>query len=233
MTPLSASRPSTRAGGNPVSVAISFAMRTAEASATASTRRPRTPSGPSSVSEAWIEPRLKRSLASMRAGGSMPSKPGGVRRRRSRPRPLTLLASQRQRAPSRLPCASANPVMLTMAIATPICVQTLAPVVMFRKLVPVGRTRRRRRRSGVFDRAPSDDVLFVLGDGRGEDMPAGSVGDEIEIVRSRRVEHGRDGVLARIADRRRRQAGDRHRCCRAWRGRARSGGCRGRADSRR
>ena len=65
------------------------------------------------------EPRLKRSPASVRAAGSMPSKPGGVRRRRSRPRPLTLLASQRQRAPSRLPCASANPVMLTMAMATP------------------------------------------------------------------------------------------------------------------
>ena len=51
---------------------------------------------------------------SIRAGCSSESKPGGVRRRRSRPRPLTLLASQRQRSPSWLPVLSAKPVMLTI-----------------------------------------------------------------------------------------------------------------------
>ena len=48
------------------------------------------------------------------------------------------------------------------------------------------------------------DVLLVLGDGGGEDVAARSVGDEIEIVRLFRIEHRGDGILAGIADRRRR-----------------------------
>ena len=97
MTPLSARRPSMRAGARPVSAAISFAIRTADESAAVSMRRPRALSCGSTVSVAWMLPRLKRSPASMRAAGSTLSKPGGMRKRRSSPRPLTLFTSQRQR----------------------------------------------------------------------------------------------------------------------------------------
>ena len=52
-----------------------------------------------------------------RTRGSRRSKPGGSRRRMSRPRPLTLRTSQCQRTPPLAPSARAKPVMLLMVMA--------------------------------------------------------------------------------------------------------------------
>ena len=120
ITPLSASSPSTRAGASPVSCATSRAMRTAAASATASTRSPRAPSCGSKVSVAWIDAALE-ALIRQRARGRLDA----VEARRQAQAQIEPAAVDALRLPApaqRLrgaPCASANPVMLTMVIATP------------------------------------------------------------------------------------------------------------------
>ena len=53
------------------------------------------------------------------------------------------------------------------------------------------------------------DVGLMLGERVGEDVAAGAVGDEIERLGRRRVEHRGDRVPARIGDRADRQAGHR------------------------
>src|SRR5215813_2558482 len=96
-----------------------------------------------------------------------------MRRRRSSPRPLTLFTSQRQRMPSREPCASANPVMLTSAMSDSKERGSLVPQRRRRKLLLLL----------LFDLPPGRDVFILILDRHGEHMTAGPVGDEVEIVR--------------------------------------------------
>ena len=56
--------------------------------------------------------------------------------------------------------------------------------------------------------APLEDVGVVVLQRLGEDVAAGAVGDEIELLGVGRIEHGLDRGAARVADRRRRQAVD-------------------------
>src|SRR6516162_6275103 len=58
----------------------------------------------------------------------------------------------------------------------------------------------------LFDLAPGGDVAVLLRLRLGKDVPAGSIGDEIEIFRRLGIEDSRDRILARIGDRRRRES---------------------------
>src|SRR5271154_2322397 len=200
ITPLSARIPSMRAGASPVSVATSLAMRTAADNATGSIRIPRALSCGSIESVAWMLPRLKRSPASMRAAGSTLSNPGGMRNLRSSPRPLTLFTSQRQRRLPLAPGASAKPVILT---------RLMRDSGFFPENTPRGSPRKATSVTLHLDLAPLGHVFLVLGDIVGEDVPAGSVGHEIEVFGGVRRQSRCDGVFARVADGRRGQTRDR------------------------
>ena len=63
-------------------------------------------------------PRVTRLDKISRAAASTASKPGGTRKRTSRPRPLTLRASHTQFRPSVEPSPRANPVILEIAIVS-------------------------------------------------------------------------------------------------------------------
>ena len=61
-------------------------------------------------------PRFSTLPAASRSAGSSASQPGGRRKRRSRPRPLTLRSSHTQARPAALPSARANPVIEARAL---------------------------------------------------------------------------------------------------------------------
>src|SRR5580765_2487933 len=107
-----------------------------------------------------------------------------ARNRKSRPRPFTLLASQRQRKPPCDPRESANPVMLLMGKIIPFGIETV--VRRYRDESDGESSGRGAKLSGrglLFDFAPLGDVSLMFRGGLREHMAAGPIGDEIELLR--------------------------------------------------
>src|SRR5258706_5245593 len=103
-----------------------------------------------------------------------------ARNRKSRPRPFTLLASQRQRSPPCDPRESANPVMLFRGKIVPFGIEPVAR--RYRDESDGESSGRGAKFDGrwlLFQLAPLGDVLLMLGHGLGEHMAAGPIGDKV------------------------------------------------------